>query len=170
MRALVVGGGIGGLAAAIALRRVGLEVTVFEQAPEFGGSATALGCRRTRCSRSNAFIWLTPCVCVARAERVLIRRWDGGLISEVRVGELGWEMLGVHRADLQLVLPEAAGDTLRLDSRCDGFVEEASGVKVVLADGSEERGDLLVGAEGINSAIRKQFHGAGELRYAGHVA
>jgi 2-polyprenyl-6-methoxyphenol hydroxylase-like FAD-dependent oxidoreductase len=171
MRALVVGGGIGGLAAAIALRRVGLDVTVFEQAHEFERVGYGFGLSPNALLALER-LHLAEAVRMrgARAERVLIRRWDGELINEVRVGELGWEMLGVHRADLQLVLQEAAGDTLRLDSRCDGFAEEASGAKVMLADGSEERGDLLVGADGINSAIRKQLHGAGELRYAGHVA
>ncbi len=170
MKALIVGGGIGGLAAAIALRRARMEAIVFEQSRELKpvGYALALS--------PNALLGLERLGLAeavrarsVRLDRIFIRRWDGRVLSEVGLSELEWEMLAVPRGDLQQVLQRAAGDALRLTSRCTGFREEAGGVAAVLGDESEQHGDLLVGADGINSVIRTQLHGSADLRYAGQA-
>ncbi len=78
----------------------------------------------------------------------------------------------VHRADLQALLVREVGEeTLRLASEVEGFEHEGeSGVRVLLADGGEERADVLVGADGLRSKVRSQLFGAEEPRYAGYTA
>jgi 2-polyprenyl-6-methoxyphenol hydroxylase-like FAD-dependent oxidoreductase len=67
------------------------------------------------------------------------------------------------------VLVDAIGDSLRMGTECVGFTQDGDGVTVTLADGSEERGDLLVGADGIWSKTRVATIGDSEPRYAGYT-
>ena len=77
----------------------------------------------------------------------------------------------VHRADLQALLLQELGEgPLRLGSEVEGFEQDEAGVTVLLAGDSEERADLLVGADGLHSRIREKLFGPGELRYAGYTA
>jgi 2-polyprenyl-6-methoxyphenol hydroxylase-like FAD-dependent oxidoreductase len=78
-------------------------------------------------------------------------------------------VVGVHRADLQDVLVDATGGAdVRLGVACTGFEESSDAVAAVLGDGSEIEGDVLVGADGIRSAVRAQLKGDEPLRYAGY--
>jgi 2-polyprenyl-6-methoxyphenol hydroxylase-like FAD-dependent oxidoreductase len=82
-----------------------------------------------------------------------------------RVGEAN---LAVHRADLQSALLSALPQgTVRLGA---GFGEDGAGVVARFAGGHEERGDLLVGADGIDSSVRAQLFGRSAPRYAGYTA
>ncbi len=80
--------------------------------------------------------------------------------------DLPWDGVTLHRADLQAALLEAlVPGTVRLGAACTGFAQDDTGVSAGFADGSEERGDLLVGADGLHSAVRVQLFGQTELRY-----
>jgi 2-polyprenyl-6-methoxyphenol hydroxylase-like FAD-dependent oxidoreductase len=84
---------------------------------------------------------------------------------------LGAPSVGIHRADLQARLADAAGrDHIRLGVTCVGFEADADSVTARFADGREERGDLLVGADGLRSAVRRQLLGDEKPRYAGYTA
>jgi 2-polyprenyl-6-methoxyphenol hydroxylase-like FAD-dependent oxidoreductase len=166
VRVLVVGGGIGGLAAGIAFRRVGIEVTVLEQAPKLEAVGAGIGLA------ANALQALDR---LGIAEEVRAR---GELATRLRalkpngdvVVELdGREMLGVHRAALQEVLARGAGDALRLGVACDGFRDEDGRVVVTGSDGIELAGDVLVGADGLRSKTRSWLLRDGLPRYAGYV-
>jgi 2-polyprenyl-6-methoxyphenol hydroxylase-like FAD-dependent oxidoreductase len=93
------------------------------------------------------------------------------VLSELPYAERGWEMLGVHRADLQealvAALPEGA---LRLGSACTGFERGDGRVRVELAGGGADEGDVLVGADGIHSVVRSRLFGDEQLRYSGYAA
>jgi 2-polyprenyl-6-methoxyphenol hydroxylase-like FAD-dependent oxidoreductase len=90
------------------------------------------------------------------------------------VGEIGRELgapdTGISRRDLHRILVEAVGrEAIEAGARCVGFVQDEDGVTARFESGREERGDVLVGADGARSAIRAQVHGAKEPRYAGYT-
>ena len=77
----------------------------------------------------------------------------------------------VHRGLLQTILLAALGQhVLRLGARCVGVAQDAEGVTVSLADGTTEHGDLVVGADGLNSQVRTMLVGDGPPRYSGYTA
>jgi 2-polyprenyl-6-methoxyphenol hydroxylase-like FAD-dependent oxidoreductase len=168
LKALVVGGGIGGLAAGIALRRVGIEPLVVERASELELVGAGLGLA------GNAVQALEG-LGVADAIRARGQRTDR-LVALAPSGKAlvdlpleGREMLGVHRADLQEVLSGALGDPLRLGAACTGFRDTGERVTMTLDDGEEVEGDLLVGADGLRSNSREQLLGDGPPTYAGYT-
>ncbi|HEX5850780.1 MAG TPA: FAD-dependent monooxygenase [Rubrobacter sp.] len=176
MRSMIVGAGIGGLTAAIALRRAGIDATVFERAEEIkevgagillaANAVAALG----EIGLSDDVGRLgTP----ASAGRVFTCR--GKTLTEVPVEQLermvGVSSAAVHRADLQeLLLRKLGRQNVRLGAECSGFEQDDKGVDVVFADGSRERGDLLIGADGLHSTVRAGLFGPEKPRYAGYTA
>jgi 2-polyprenyl-6-methoxyphenol hydroxylase-like FAD-dependent oxidoreductase len=174
MKALIIGGGIGGLAAALALRRIGLEVAVFEQAPALreSGAGLTLWSNATRVldllGRSAALHAVsTP------LERGEIRSWTGRTLASVSLAELGRKLgghiLGIHRADLLNILAEAVNPTdVHLNARLVSFRQDGAEVTACFADGRRERGDMLIGTDGIHSQVRAGLLGDPQ-RYAGYV-
>ena len=173
---MVAGAGIGGLSAAIALRRAGFEVIVFERAAELrevgaglllaANAQKALG--RLGLARAVASLG-TP------ASAGEIRSCHGEVLASIPAAELakkvGASSAAVHRADLQALLAREAGEgTLRLGAEVKGFEQDESGVKLFLAGGREERADLLVGADGLRSEVRASLFGPEKPRYAGYTA
>jgi len=166
VRVLVVGGGIGGLAAGIGLRRVGIDVTVLEQARELEPIGAGIGLAANALhalDRLGVGDAIRARGEVARRLRAL--KPNGDVVVEIE----GREMLGVHRADLQEVLARGAGDALRLGVACDGFRDENDRVVVTGSDGAELEGDVLVGADGLRSKTRSWLLDDGLPSYAGYV-
>jgi 2-polyprenyl-6-methoxyphenol hydroxylase-like FAD-dependent oxidoreductase len=174
LKAIVVGGGIGGLCAALALRRAGLDVEVFERAAELADVGAGISLW------ANAFRALDH-LGVAAAVRAIgqsaagaLRTPDGRLLSEP-----GPDLIArhpdfcrvVHRAELHRVLVDALGpDVLRLDASCRSVAEQDGGVGVSLANGSRIAADLLIGADGLRSLVRAHLHGEAPPVYAGYTA
>jgi 2-polyprenyl-6-methoxyphenol hydroxylase-like FAD-dependent oxidoreductase len=176
MKAIVIGAGIGGLSAAIALRKAGVETVVFERARELKeiGAGLSLMSNATRALNG---LGLTPDalrgigVPIRVAE---IRTSRGEVLSRIPTWQLGEKVgaqsVAVHRADLQGALLRELGDeAVRLDAACVSFEQDSGGVRAFLADGTEERADLLVGADGLRSKIRQGLLGDGAPRYAGYT-
>jgi 2-polyprenyl-6-methoxyphenol hydroxylase-like FAD-dependent oxidoreductase len=168
MKILVVGAGIGGLASAAVLRRDGHEVEAFERAAALEQVGAGLS------MAPNALAALDKLGVGEEirhrggvAKRVLVRARSGRILSEVDAEGRAWEVVGVHRADLQEVLMRVAGEVV-LGRRVTSFVEAPKTVAVRFDDGAEAEGDVLIGADGIRSTIRAQLKGSEPLRYAGY--
>lgn len=176
MRVAVVGAGIGGLTAAIALRRTGAEVTVFERAEELGEIGAGL-LLAANAQKAFGELGLRDAVgsLGTPASAGEIRSWRGRVLASVPLAELeervGTASAAVHRGDLQaLLLRELGEGPLRTGSEVEGFEQDGRGVTVRLAGGREERADLLVGADGLRSTVRTRLFGPEEPRYAGYTA
>ncbi|GAA1022184.1 MULTISPECIES: FAD-dependent monooxygenase [Amycolatopsis] len=167
-RAVVVGGGIGGLAAAIGLRRVGWEVTVLERAPEL----TAIGAGISlwpNAQRALAELGVEPRISAQRGGGLVdwrgrrLAKWDADLF----VRSHGLPLGAIHRANLI--------DTLRsaLPNSCLKTGVEVTSVEqngVVHHDAGSTEADLIVAADGINSPIRQALFPAARVEYSGGAA
>lgn len=176
-RALIVGGGIGGLATAYALVSQGIDALVFEQADDVRKIQLGGGFHIwTNAARALQRLGLYDQVQAIGAplDVTEYRTHSGRLLATWPVGEIARENglvdVGVSRQDLQALLVEAVGsDRIRLGARCTGFEQDGAGVRLELADGGEERGSLLIAADGLRSTIRAQLHGEHAPRYAGYT-
>lgn len=178
-RVIIAGAGIGGLTTAVALERAGIETVVLERRREPGLLLTGGGFMLWH----NAFLALRElkldeAVAAAGQE---IDRHDfltdrGGTLAVWSVGDatrrLGAPAVALRRSALNTVLMDAVGDRVRLGVGCDGYEQDADGVTVRLSDGSTERADLLIGADGLRSTVRATLRRGHDLppRYAGYTA
>jgi len=176
-RIAIVGGGIGGLTAAIALGRKGVEVEVLEQAPKLTavGASLALGPNALRLADALGLLAplrelgvLPPAVELRRwdDDRVLLRTELGPAMED----HFGAPQLDFFRPDLHAVLaariPEGA---LALGARVARVDQDEAGVEVVLEDGSSRRADAAIAADGISSPLRAQLTGVDDAVFSGTV-
>ena len=181
MKILIAGAGIGGLTTALCLQKAGHDVTVFEQADTFSEIGAGLQCGANALA---VFDWLglvdsleplsvTP-------QRVDFRDYRSGktLYSspwgdsyQAKYGRPYWHL---HRADLHRVLHSAFNGQIHFNAQVTAFNEVAGGVQINLSDGRRFDGDLLIGADGIKSAVRQQLLANASLlnkpRFTGNVA
>jgi 2-polyprenyl-6-methoxyphenol hydroxylase-like FAD-dependent oxidoreductase len=168
---IIAGGGIGGLAAALALRRSGIEASVYERAPSFAelGAGMSLWPNATRVLKAWGI--LDPLAEAGEpVEQFDLLRPDGRMISSIPMGGYPTPALCIHRADLHRVLRASLGDApLESGRRLVGFAENGKASVVArFADGHEAEADGIVGADGINSVVRAQLHGASPPVYRGY--
>lgn len=177
MKASIVGGGIGGLTAAIALARDGVEVEVFEQAPEphVVGASLQLGPNALRLLDELGLLPQLREIGVLPDAVDLVRWDDGSLLHRTTLGQameahFGAPQLDVYRPDLHRVLVDALPPgALRLGSRVGRVAQDGRGASVVLADGSVGTADVVVAADGIRSSLRQQLAGADDPVFSGTV-
>jgi FAD-dependent urate hydroxylase len=173
----VVGAGIGGLTAAIALRRAGAEVTVFEWAAKLNevGAGLLLAANAQKALGKLGLSEMVGRLGTNASAGEIRSRW-GVVLARIPADELeqkaGAASAAVHRADLQRLLVRELGEKpRRFGAGCVGvdFEQDERGVSVLLANGTEERADLLVGADGLRSTVRAGLFGAEEPRYVGYT-
>ncbi len=178
MRIIIIGGGIGGIAAAIALHKEGFEPVVLEQAPAIlplgaGVNISANAMKALTHLGVDRHVRETGVAC-AGADTVGLE--NGRLIFSMELGEAAAARYGdalyhCHRADvLDALLGGLPAGILRLGARVRATRETDDGVAVTLDDGEELRGDLLVGADGLKSAVREGLFGEQPARFTGYAA
>jgi 2-polyprenyl-6-methoxyphenol hydroxylase-like FAD-dependent oxidoreductase len=181
MRAIVVGAGIGGLTAAIALRQARIDAVVCERAKDLAAIQAGGGIHVWHNGmRGLQRIGLGDEVealggRAAAVERAEFSTWRGKTLANWPIAEIerdvGAPTVGVVRRELHDVLLRAAGsDGLLLGRTCTGFEDDGGHVTARFEDGAEERGDVLIGADGMRSSVRLQLRGPEEPRFAGYAS
>jgi len=180
MKVIIAGGGIGGLSAAIALSKVGCEVEVIERAPALGEVGAGLQMSPNASKALTALGVLEAVAAVSSMPQMLEMRLGrtGEKVFSIPIAKearnrYGAPYLHVHRADLIEVLRRAAefaGVHIRLGARVSAYVRDNDGLRVGLDTGAIVPCDLLVGADGVRSTVRKQMLGEEDPRYTGAVA
>lgn len=174
-KAVVIGGGIGGLTAAISLLRTGVEAVVFERSPDLRevGAGIALWANAAKALRK---LGLYESVRDRAAEiGGETRTWRGRKLFTITADEMrsrfGEANLVMHRADLQATLLAALPeDAVRLGAKLESFSQDGEAVVAHFSGGMEETADFLVGADGLRSTVRARLLGDGPPRYAGFMA
>jgi salicylate hydroxylase len=160
----IIGAGVGGLVLAHALRARGLEPDIYEQSAELTeiGAAVSLSANATR---ELDRLGLLDDIRTASTEPTELIHRDGrtgARISSHPVGlrgayreRYGAPFLGIHRADLQSASSARLGAAIHLGHRLERLTESRSGVRMRFADGSLRDADIVVGADGVRSAVRR---------------
>ena len=178
LRIAIVGGGIGGLTAALSLCRAGLEVDVYEQAPaltQIGGGIN-IGPNAVRILRRLGL--------AAGLDREGVRplfthqrRWqDGRTLQRAPLNPLCEELYGaphitIHRADLLAVIASGfPAERIHLGHRLVGMADNNDSAEASFENGARITADIVVGADGVHSAVRSVLFGEEAPRFAGCVA
>jgi 2-polyprenyl-6-methoxyphenol hydroxylase-like FAD-dependent oxidoreductase len=172
---MIIGGGIGGLSAAIALQQRGGRVQVFERAPKLKemGAGIVLAANAMK-ALEKLGVAEEVRQAGAPVKKAEIRTWDGRLIIEMPVHKqarnYGTYSYLIYRPELQRILLEKlTPGTVLLGKRFIRHEQKESNIKSVFEDDSHE-GELLIGADGVHSSIRSSMFGETSLRYSGFTA
>jgi len=171
MKLAIIGGGIGGLCAALALRRVGFEPEVFEQAPALLelGAAIAVWPNATRILQTLG----VGAELLQRAGLIKQARWlnwDGRLLSQFNLPDSRAPALALHRADLQNALLHALPTQLvHLGKSFLSYHREQDRIRADFTDGTSITCQVLIGADGIHSRTRAQALKDGAPIYRGYT-
>lgn len=178
MKIAIVGGGIGGLTAALALRQAGFDVDVYEQAAVLRevGAGVAVGSNAVRVLHR---LGLADAV---RAVGVASQSWDhrdwhsGAVLGRLPLADFalvrwGAPFYNMHRADLHDALRAAVGDRhITFGARCVSVDEQDETVTVTFDDGRQARANLVIGADGIHSVVREYVAGPDQPTSWGQIA
>src|SRR5215469_3915993 len=167
----IAGAGLGGLAAACCLLKAGYDVELFEQATELGeiGAGIQLSANAMHVLNDLSLGEAIARLSVRPGAYVSRLHDTGEVLSQFPLAEDHEAMHGapyhqLHRGDLHNLLVAKVRslkpDAIRLSSQVIGFEESEDHVDLKLSDGSCERADILIGADGVKSAIRAQIFGA----------
>ncbi len=176
---LVAGGGIGGLAAALALTRQGFEVKVLEQAPEIGeiGAGIQLGPNAFHAFDALGVGDKTRARAVYTDYMVMHDAIDETQVGKIPTGEAFLKRFGnpyavIHRVDVHLSLLEGAKETGKVEiltsTRAARIEQDANGATIIDQNGKAHRGLAVIGADGVKSVVRAQYVND-PARITGHV-
>ncbi|MGI4870276.1 MAG: FAD-dependent monooxygenase [Janthinobacterium lividum] len=172
---IIIGGGIAGLTAAIALRQRGIAATVCEAAPQIlplgagiwmAPNAMQVFDRLGLAARINAAGVPLRTIEIVDGQMRPLLRTDQARIQ----ARFGYSTTAIRRASLQQILLDEAGpETVLLHQVCTALHEDATGVSVAFADGTTRRADFVVGADGIHSPVRQHLFPGVRPGGSGHL-
>ena len=174
----VIGAGMGGLASAALLRRLGFAVCVYEQAPAFArvGAGIQMAPNATKVLRALGVEDHLRRVAF-QSPRMVSRVWDTGEVtSDMPMAAEAEEKYGspcffLHRADLHAALLSAVPEgVVQLNRRLTGITQGADGVTLRFADGAQEHVDAVIAADGVHSVVRELLLGPERPHFTGKVA
>ncbi|MGL5805491.1 MAG: FAD-dependent monooxygenase, partial [Xenococcaceae cyanobacterium] len=175
LKAIVIGAGIGGLTAGIALRQAGFEVEIYDRV------------KQLRPVGAGISLWSNGVKVLNRLGLGEQLAKIGGLMGKMQYCNLKGELLNdvdlspliqtvgqrpypVARRDLQNILLEAYGGKVELDHKCIGVKEDGKSVTAIFENGHQATGDLLIAADGVRSTLRQYVLGEEiQPKYAGYV-
>ena len=173
----VVGAGLGGLNAAIALRQRGFEVAIYEQSDVLGeiGAGIQLSPNAMRVLMALSLDRAFETVAF-EPHRHVVRNWKtGSIVSATQMRgvfrpQYGAGYFGAHRADLHAVLQNALpAECVRLNARVISVTQTSDRAVLTFADGQTAESDIIVGADGIRSAVRESLFGPDAPHFTGHI-
>ena len=177
----IVGGGIGGLAAALALTRSGIHAEVYEQAPELRelGAGVQVSANGTHVLHALGLKEALEKVQVLPAGKA-IRLWNTGQSWKLfdlgleSVERYGFPYITIHRGDLHGVIAqallEAKPDAIHLGRKCVGLAQTPDRVELRFESGAPVTADIVVGADGVHSVVRAELFGAAKPEFCGITA
>jgi salicylate hydroxylase/6-hydroxynicotinate 3-monooxygenase len=178
LKVAIIGAGMGGLAAAAALRKVGHDVTVYEQARQFTrlGAGIQIGCNAMHVLRG---LGLEDRL---RTDTFYPRSWNnrdwksGEVMFDILFGREAEQAYGApyllaHRGDLHAALASAVPpEIVKLAHRLTGIDQTADGVRLSFDDGSVVTADAAIGADGVHSVVKAALFGDDEPNFTGRIA
>jgi salicylate hydroxylase len=176
-RVSVIGAGLGGICAAIALRQRGFDVAVFEQAAELGEVGAGIQLSPNAMLVLRALGLEDEFVAIAfEPDRHVVRNWKSGRevsatpMKGIYHAQYGAGYYGAHRADFHEVLRRALpAEHVKLNKKCAGVRLEKDRAVIAFADGSEIETDVVIGADGIHSKVRESLFGPESPRFTGNI-
>ena len=172
----IIGGGIGGLVAGLALHRRHIDFTIYEQTPQLSAVGAGINLSPNALKAFRALGIEDDAVAIGfQSEYQLIRNWRSGRIisRQARSGlraQFGAPHVTLHRADLLDVLARAVPPSrIRVGARCTGITADGAIAVARFADGSTIEADAIIGADGIHSVVRTSLFGPQEPHFTGCV-
>jgi len=177
LRVALVGAGLGGLTAALALNRQGFEVRIFEQASKLRELGAGIGLSPNPLKVLRALGLEEEMKRYGTAiEAITMRNWATGEelfrqpLKGVNEGRFGLTNMQAHRGDLLNILAAAVSTSqIHLGSRCVDVASSDRAASLTLSDGTQEQFDLVVGCDGIGSRVRAALHGPESPRFTGNM-
>lgn len=174
----IIGAGIGGLAASAALRRVGIETVIYEQAGKFSrlGAGIQQSPNAMLVHRGLGIEERLRDVCFSPATSLNRDAISGAVTNEHPLGDAvlrryGAPYLTLHRGDLHAALADIVpAETIRFGKKLHAIENRDNGVAMSFADGSDVFADLVIGSDGVHSLVRDYVSGREQPRFTGRVA
>lgn len=165
------GGGIGGVAAAVALRQVGIDAVIYERSPQLGevGAGMMLWPNATRVLQRMGLLpeILERC---GSSTHFLVRSNSGAVLMNIALGEFDVPAICMRRSDLLAALLSAIPqEQIRLGHTLNKLEQSNDEVRVIFENGLEAKHDVLIAADGIRSKVRSALFGSSNPIYRGYT-